>query len=381
VKQILKNTSADVNEIDENDTDVNSDDLFDDVSRGQTSSDAGTSRIFEIQGKYIAVHQHIHYAYRGIQLKHLSFYEYCGIIQICKKKFVDEQEEEKEVKEEEGGEGEEEEEEVEEEQEKVEVEEQVNEEEKQSENDALLDTFHRTSRGSRQKNKSFDFEDGHPLINHYFQKIRSKLLIPILAGKSPPYLPVPPTDFESNSTWINQSERFAEYYLTLMVPWDIVRKIPLVNENLYIDDEILSYKTFCNWASTTRSTEASFVDKCRLTSIENIATSLRVDKIRKKTVSIWRAQSAKRWDDGIGYSSLRTGEDVGELSPLTDCETDRPPDEIQSIINYLQELAHSNSTRPKNLLAITFLEKQSKELCKLFSMGNEEINTERLGIL
>jgi hypothetical protein len=38
------------------------------------------------------------------------------------------------------------------EQEKVEVEEQVNEEEKQSEDDA----FHRTSKGSRQKNKSFD---------------------------------------------------------------------------------------------------------------------------------------------------------------------------------------------------------------------------------
>ena len=86
VKEILKNTSANLNEIEENDTDVNCDDLFDDVSRGQTSSDAGTSQIFEVQGKYIAVHQHIHYAYRGIHLKHLSFYEYCGIIQICKKK-------------------------------------------------------------------------------------------------------------------------------------------------------------------------------------------------------------------------------------------------------------------------------------------------------
>ena len=293
---------------------------------------------------------------------------------------VKEEENEKEEEKEEEQEEEEEEEEKEVEEEE-EVEEKLNEEEIQTEDGAQVDTFHRTSKGSRQKNKSFDFEDGHPLINHYFQKIRSKMLIPILAGKSPPYLSVPPPDFESNSTWINQSERFAEYYLTLMVPWDIVRKIPLTHETLYMDDEVLSYKTFCNWASTTRSTEASFIDKCRLTSIENIATSLRVDKIRKKTVSIWRAQSAKRWDDGIGYSSLRTGEDVGELSPLTDSETDRPPDEIQSIINYLQELAHSNNTRPKNLLALTFLEKQSKELSKLFSMGNEEINIERLGIL
>ena len=208
------------------------------------------------------------------------------------------------------------------------------------------------------------------------------MLVPILAGKSPPYLPVPPPDFESNSTWINQSERFAEYYLTLMVPWDTIKKIPLTAKNLHTTDaEVLSYKIFFNWATTTRSTETSFIDKCRLTSIENIATSLRVDKIRKKPVSIWRAQSAKRWDDGIGYSSLRTGEDFEELSPLTDSEIDRPPDEIQNIINYLQELAHSNNTRPKNLLALTFLEKQSKELSKLFSMEDEEINIERLGIL
>ena len=227
VKEILKTTSANLNEIEENDTDVNSDDLFDDVSRGQTSSDTGTSQIFEIQGKYIAVHQHIHYAYRGIHLKHLSFYEYCGIIQICKKKFMNESTEQNELHEEAYkpnqsiDDAEEEEEEKEEEGE--EKEEEVNEDEKQTKDGAPEDAFHRTSNRSRQKNKSFDFDDGHPLINHYFQKIRSKLLVPILAGKSPPYLPVPPPDFEINSTWINQSERFAEYYLTLMVPWDTIK--------------------------------------------------------------------------------------------------------------------------------------------------------------
>jgi len=420
VKQILTSTDAIFSDIEltENDTDENSDDLFDDVSRSQTSSDAGTSQIFEIQGKYIAVHQHIHYAYRGLNLRHLSFYEYCGIIQISKKKFVNKnskqnkQQHEEEEKEEEAAEAEVEEEVEDEEKEEEEVEEQEeqeegdddndedeedgkeesgegveeqqqeeHEEEKQNEYGASVNGSHRTSKGSRQKNKSFNFDDGHPLKTHYFQKIRSKLLVPILAGTSPPYLPFPPPDFESNSTWINQSEKFAEYYLTLMVPWDIDRKIPLPIESIDSEFDVLSYKTFCDWALMTLSTEASFIDKCRLTSIDNIATSLRVDKIRKKTVTIWRAQSAKRWEDGMGYSSLRTDGDVGELSPLNDSETDRPPDEIQSIINYLQELAHSNSARPKNLLALTFLEKQSKELCKLFSTENEATNVAISGIL
>jgi hypothetical protein len=167
----------------------------------------------------------------------------------------------------------------------------------------------------------------------------------------------------------------------LVLTGDIDRKIPLPIESIDSEFDVLSYKTFCDWALTTLSTEASFIDKCRLTSIDNIATSLRVDKIRKKTVTIWRAQSAKRWEDGMGYSSLRTDGDVGELSPLNDSETDRPPDEIQSIINYLQELAHSNSARPKKLLALTFLEKQSKELCKLFSTKNEATNVAISGIL
>jgi hypothetical protein len=41
--------------------------------------------LYHVNGKYVAIPSHIHYAYRGIYLQMLSFYEYCPMIQVVKK--------------------------------------------------------------------------------------------------------------------------------------------------------------------------------------------------------------------------------------------------------------------------------------------------------
>jgi hypothetical protein len=262
------------------DLDDESEELFDLEATTNCTSDDGGSQVFEINGNYIPVHQHIHYAYRGIHLQILNFYEYCAIVRICKRvtKPLSTAEEVEEFEDET----------------KVDMKSETDSTDGDSENEEGMelneiceqnltsspDSLKKRKR-SRPLNQVFEFDDGHPLQNVYYQKIRSKLLVPILAGKSPPYLPVPPDDFENNRTWICKSKQFAEYYITLMIPWDIQTKVPGIANGCTFS-ELLSYKTFCNWAHDLKNSSASFIEKCRLTSIEHIATSLRVDKVKKK---------------------------------------------------------------------------------------------------
>ena len=326
------------------------------------------------------MHQHIHYAYRGIGLKILSFYEYCAIIRICKRTnkpdksfvFQDDINEHDDIvstasvtkeSSDDSDHNDHDNDDDDNDDSNVFVRKDLQHENSNLQNDFIQEP----GKKSRQKNQCFEFDEHHPLQGAYYQQIRSKLLVPILAGRAPPYLGIPPPDFEYNTTWKKNSDRFAEYYLTLMVPWDVYDRVPelLIDSS---DCEPLSYECFCNWANRNRNPNSSFINRCRFTSIETIATSLRVDKIRKKTVTVWRAQSAKRWNDGIGGSSVRVPDDIGSLMVSNEDDVvDHPIDDTQDIINYLQDLAQTTTPKPKNLIASQFLESQSKELSNLFS--------------
>jgi hypothetical protein len=112
--------------------------------------------------------------------------------------------------------------------------------------------------------------------------IQSVFKCPVLAGASPPTLPVP-ASFTSR-LFQSQSNDFAHYYLTLFVPWDLQRLAPM--------EVPFNYTGFKQWTSTFKTREASFVDKCKLAAINNISSGMHISAERKTLLSKWRGRTA-----------------------------------------------------------------------------------------
>ena len=142
----------------------------------------GTSIFYEIHtnksNSVIPVSQDIHYAYRGKNLQELSLFEYASIIEIVR---IQNNKSSKSIK--------------------------------------IV--------GKRKNNTTFAFQEMHPLHSTHCQRIRSKLLIPILVGGAP--LNFNSIDdnnvdhiYENCSyTEKNSLNKAALYYLTLTSPWTL----------------------------------------------------------------------------------------------------------------------------------------------------------------
>ena len=213
----------------------------------------GSAKIYKIDNDYIPVHQHIHYMYRGEELATLNFLEYCGLISIRA----------------------------------------MNETESSENNDPLqLNEVNElpSTRAGRKRNKSFRFNLLHPLYETHIQSLHSKQLIPILAGSPPPRLPPRCSEDTRSNTWKLKAQQFAEFYLALMIPWDLQACKPT---SVSFDYEGLCQYMYHSQTSPT----ASFIDRCRANSINIKATCLIVDNRKKKVMTTWRARSSKLWSD------------------------------------------------------------------------------------
>jgi hypothetical protein len=222
----------------------------------------GRAQIFKVGHDCIAVPQYTHYMFRGEQLALMNYYEWCAIIKIVPKENGASTT---------GPAG----------------------QSHQTGNAAGWRDFSCSSRG-RKKNAVYEFAEGHPLCGHYVQRIRSKLLCPILAGGPPPVYPNPPTGVPS-ARWRKKAETFARYNLTLFKPWDIHTGLAW-NGNLSAWD---AFGDFINEIDPHPDSGRipSFVDVCRFRTICNVASALRVNVKRKKLLTMYRCRDARVWKD------------------------------------------------------------------------------------
>jgi hypothetical protein len=235
-------------DLDDSNEEFGNEDIFDESVLLRTKGEG--CQLFQINDEYIAVQQHVHYMYRGELLAMYNFYEYCGLISIKakisgKRKWSED-----------GISGE-------------------------IDSDDERETIEETKvRGGRTFNAVFNFDSQHSLFQTHVQCLNSKIKIPILAGYPPPSLPA--RNSIHNKVWIERSNKFAEYYIALMVPWSIESYLPPIQYN---------YEGLCHWQQRNNVSD-SVIHKYRNLSINVKATSLRVDAVKKKIMNIWRGRSS-----------------------------------------------------------------------------------------
>jgi hypothetical protein len=153
--------------------------------------------VVDKKGKVTVVPQHINYMHRGAGLKDFCLYDYAGCIVIQKKK------------------------------------------EKHNMDSGASQPHH-----GRLPNQVFSFDAGHPLAASHEQHLRSKQLVPILAGMPPPRYPGPRA---STTLWRDSAQRYAEFMLTAFVPWDLQVMAPTM---------VMNWGSFCTWAAERSSSNS-----------------------------------------------------------------------------------------------------------------------------
>ena len=74
----------------------------------------------------------------------------------------------------------------------------------------------------RPTNLRFPFPKGHPLRDEYYQKLVSKLPCNKVAGAAPPREPRKLRAGQAPSAgWRRSQQRFAEYFLSVYMPWEV----------------------------------------------------------------------------------------------------------------------------------------------------------------
>ena len=140
-----------------------------------------------------------------------------------------------------------------------------------------------TTRRGRQSNKTFLFNEPHPLVRLYRQQIRSKQATPILASYPPPTYP---GDMTVPSTRLlrNEWKRFATYYLTAFCPWNIdTGKIPYA----------FNFRGFSDFVQTM-ATRHTFLDRARMFFLESTIRVLRLKQKNLIAITHYRFSNADR---------------------------------------------------------------------------------------
>lgn len=198
----------------------------------------------------------------------------------------------------------------------------------------------KTGRRGRCNNLRIPFLPGHPLHGHYEQCLRSKQCVPMMGGKPPPRAPVAPSTAGSTSSQRKHNARFAQYYLTMFLPWsqaDVTAHEPDSrfgqecdgdSEDMPSDDRHcaatprprldLSYARFCAWSDAVRHRPDQLgpsdtplppdaplaqrqlwaeINYCRLRCITNMCSGLAIDNQHRRMLSQFRRRCATRWAD------------------------------------------------------------------------------------
>ncbi len=242
------------------DSDENGDDEVSivDRERADTSADPqGPAEIFVVGQRRRAVPQHVHYRYRGPSLAHLSLYEYCALVVIKPLPPSDHSS-------------------------------------RQSS----------TSSHGRQPNAAFRFHDDHPLATSHRQHLRSKFLVPVLAGKPPPKRLGPQQD---TAHWRRCAEEFGVYYVSLLVPWSV--ELPFLPP---VPPTFAGLSQWASHASAAQPVSYGWLDRCRYDVLSTVATGLSVNTHEKALCGAWRGRCAQRWENSQVGSRDRSGLELGQ---------------------------------------------------------------------
>ena len=210
------------------------DDYNDDGNSDTVVYDDGESRaitVDAITGNVTTIAQFTHYRFRGEPLSDFSMYEYFSCIKIVSRESVD----------------------------------------KPS-----------TSAGNRPLNATFPFVNQHPMHLKQHQRLRSKQMVPMIAGSSAPRHP---GSDKSVPNWQKRADAFGAFALTLYCPWRVDGPPYTLNYNGYL-----------TWVTHLQNSRL-YIDKVRLFWLSNLATGLHVDAEALKLITKWRARYTTRWSN------------------------------------------------------------------------------------
>ena len=183
------------------------------------------------------ISQHTHYMYRGPELAKLTFYEYCGMVNLITK----------------------------------------------AQADSIKPLDERDPRnGGRIANIFVPFDSRHPQFGQRFQRIRSKFVVPKLAGAPPPRMPALP--WKATAASKKKCKDWAAYMATVFIPWTVDAP-----PHVYDAEGLVKHFTGMKAHSAT---DQEFV---LATWAENVSRGLRQDAVKKTLLSMYRFRNAKRW--------------------------------------------------------------------------------------
>jgi hypothetical protein len=317
-------------EINESLEDFDRQDIFD-MNLLSRSKGEGTCQVFKVDDKYIAVQQHTHYQYRGSAFKDYNFLEYCGIVIIKPKSTKISAKRKRE--------------------------DHINSDVHKQ--DDLLENTEMTHFG-RIGNSTFDFQKGHPLFTSHHQCIRSKLCVPHLAGYPPPTLPAKIT--HHNKNWNDRANKYAEYYIALMVPWCIDHHVPLIEYN---------YEGLCKWIQNN-TLQGTFIQRSRNMSINIKSTCLRIDQSKKKLMSVYRNEETTHWNTN---GSLRPTLDVTDYEDGLDYSGEdgiKEQPDIEIIIQVLRDKSNADEFGIPSNEAEKYITDQMNIMKSLFPLNHQQ---------
>ena len=136
----------------------------------------------------------------------------------------------------------------------------------------------------RPSNGTFSFDPaGGCTLDRYVIKLRSKQLIPIIAG-CPPVWPGRP---KKTRAWRRAVERYAQAVFATYIPWGI----GIVREAGWSP----TFNNLCKWIHRAQQPSTPFIDRSRVKLINNLTEGLRVSDQSRKILSKWRSRDADRW--------------------------------------------------------------------------------------
>ena len=192
----------------------------------------------------------------------------------------------------------------------------------------------------RPSNSRFEFDAACPFADTHVQMLRSKFVVPILAGPSPPRHPLLPDDGEATTpAKALELQRCAAFYLVLHVPW--IRgspPLPLTWQSFvawYTYDGAALPPASAGWdrdavAACAWMSENVFASRCAREVTASMMAGLRRSAVAAKRMGDYRFRDATRWaaggEDatgaapGSGADRVASREGLFDLAPEADGE-------------------------------------------------------------
>jgi hypothetical protein len=150
------------------------------------------------------------------------------------------------------------------------------------------------TRSSAKVATNYQFDTNHPMYATHRQRVRATPVVPMLAGYAPPRYPgaLPKRATKMRRVaWNHAAQTYAEYMLTLMVPWSSSVSSESKINGPPMD---LTFANFCDQFREYRDS-SDLIQQSRAECILQITRGLRVDYRTKKMLTIWRNRGVKRW--------------------------------------------------------------------------------------